>query len=101
MTAPESETPNGENPNENEIWRPSIWDVLLGHWGYGYWGAAGWGGPVGLQATWGIFEPTPPSLVEPHGRWLLDEDDFSAEHGYEPDFEGRSEFEHGEFERWL
>jgi hypothetical protein len=30
-----------------------------------------------------------------------DEDDFSAEHGYEPGFEGRSEFEHGEFERWV
>jgi hypothetical protein len=31
----------------------------------------------------------------------LDEEDFSAEHGYEPGFEGRSEFEHGEFERWI
>jgi len=29
------------------------------------------------------------------------EDDFSAEHGFEPGFEGRSEFEHGEFERWV
>ena len=31
----------------------------------------------------------------------MDEEDFSAEHGYEPGVEGRSEFEHGEFERWL
>jgi len=31
----------------------------------------------------------------------MDEEDFSAEHGYEPGFEGRSEFEHGEFDRWI
>jgi len=31
----------------------------------------------------------------------VDDEDFSAEHGYEPGFEGRSEFEHGEFERWI
>lgn len=30
-----------------------------------------------------------------------DEHEFSAEFGYEPGFEGRSEFEHGEFERWV
>ena len=51
---------------------------------------------------WGYVEPPePPSQPEPRGRWLLDEDDFSSEHGYQPEFEGRSEFEHGEFERWL
>ncbi|MEO8180240.1 MAG: hypothetical protein ABI895_15500 [Deltaproteobacteria bacterium] len=34
-------------------------------------------------------------------RHALEDDDFSAEHGYQPGFEGRSEFEHGEFERWI
>jgi hypothetical protein len=39
--------------------------------------------------------------VQPEVSPWQDEDDFSAEHGYEPGFEGRSEFEHGEFDRWL
>jgi hypothetical protein len=66
---------------ENEAWRPGIWEAVVG-WGY-------------------VEPPAPPSQPEPRGRWLLDEDDFSSEHGYQPDFEGRCEFEHGEFERWL
>jgi hypothetical protein len=69
-------------------WSPGLWDAFAG---YGYWGYA---------------EPersTSPgsTLPESAGRWLLDEDDFSAEHGYEAGREGRSEFEHGEFERWV
>jgi hypothetical protein len=34
-------------------------------------------------------------------RRTFEDDDFSAEHGYQPGFEGRSEFEHGEFDRWI
>ena len=63
-----------------EAYRPSVWDALVGYWSYG--------------------TPQPSLPPETSGRWLLDEDDFSSEHGYEPGFEGRSEFEYGEFERW-
>jgi hypothetical protein len=76
-----SDAASPEALGENEAWRPGIWEAVVG-WGY-------------------VEPPEPPSQPEPRGRWLLDEDDFSAEHGYQPDFEGRSEFEHGEFERWL
>lgn len=61
-------------------YRPSVWDALVGYWSYG------------------TAEPSHPP--ETTGRWLLDEDDFSSEHGYQPGFEGRCEFEYGEFERW-
>jgi len=64
-----------------DAWYPSVWDALIGYWGY--------------------VDPERSFVPEPKGRWLLDEDDFSSEHGYEPGAEGRSEFEHGEFERWL
>jgi len=64
-----------------EAYRPSLWDALVGYWSYG--------------------EPEPSLLPETGGRWLLDEDDFSVEHGYQTGFEGRSEFEYGEFDRWL
>ena len=67
--------------NTPEAYRPSLWDALVGYWGYS--------------------EPARSSLPETRGRWLLDEDDFSSEHGYETGFEGRSEFEHGEFDRWI
>jgi hypothetical protein len=63
-----------------EAYRPSVWDALVGYWSYG--------------------APEPSLPPEPTGRWLLDDEDFSAEHGYEAGFEGRSEFEYGEFERW-
>lgn len=59
--------------------RPSLWDALVG-WGYG--------------------EPERRVVPQSASRWRLDEEDFSAEHGYESGFEGRSEFEHGDFERW-
>jgi glutathione S-transferase len=39
--------------------------------------------------------------VQPEVSAWQDEDDFSAEHGYEPGVEGRTEFEHGEFDRWV
>ena len=64
----------------SEQWRASLWDALAG---------------------WGYSEPTRSVVPETTGRWLLDDEDFSSEHGYEPGFEGRSEFEHGEFDRWL
>jgi hypothetical protein len=64
-----------------EAWHPGMWDALVGYWGYA--------------------DPERNNVPEPRGRWLLDDDDFSSEHGYEPGFEGRSEFEHGEFDRWL
>jgi hypothetical protein len=64
-----------------DAWYPSVWDALIGYWGY--------------------VDPERSFVPESKGRWLLDEDDFSSEHGYEPGFEGRSEFEHGEFDRWL
>jgi hypothetical protein len=64
-----------------EAWHPSVWDALVGYWGYA--------------------DPQRNYVPESRGRWLLDDDDFSSEHGYEPGFEGRSEFEHGEFDRWL
>ena len=76
-----SDAASPEALGETEAWRPGIWEAVVG-WGY-------------------VEPPEPPSQPEPRGRWLLDEDDFSPEHGYQPEFEGRSEFEHGEFERWL
>jgi hypothetical protein len=59
----------------------SLWDALAG-----YWVSPEPGHFMGVD-----FDPLRRS----------DEEDFSAEHGYEPGVEGRSEFEHGEFERWL
>ena len=56
------------------------------------------------EALMGYFIPAE-ALHSPALRYdgirRLDEEDFSAEHGYEPGFEGRSEFEHGEFELWI
>ena len=80
----DASTPELTSPEalgETEAWRPGIWEAVVG-WGY-------------------VEPPEPPSQPEPRGRWLLDDDDFSSEHGYQPEFEGRCEFEHGEFERWL
>jgi len=70
----------------------SIWDALLGYgsWGYGSWG----------HGSWGDAEPQPSSTSEGQGRWLLEDDDFSSEHGYEP-VGGRTEFAYGEFDRWV
>lgn len=64
-------------------WRPGFWDALVGYSAY--------------------IDPDRLRDVETEARLhrSSDEEDFSAEHGYEPGFEGRSEFEHGEFERWL
>jgi hypothetical protein len=64
-----------------EAYRPSLWDALVGYWSYG--------------------EPQPSLPLETRGDWLLDEDDFSSEHGYQAGFEGRSEFQYGEFDRWI
>lgn len=64
-------------------WRPGLWDALVGYWDY----------------------VDPDRLRDPEAETRLhrssDDEDFSSEHGYQPGFEGRSEFEHGEFERWL
>jgi len=60
----------------------SIWDALLGY------------------GSWGYTEPELSSVSEGQGRWLLEDDDFSSEHGYEP-VGGRTEFRYGEFERWV
>ncbi|MEY2936976.1 MAG: hypothetical protein RL033_7725 [Pseudomonadota bacterium] len=64
-------------------WRPGFWDALVGYWDY----------------------VDPDRLRDPATETRMhrssDDEDFSSEHGYEPEFEGRSEFEHGEFERWL
>lgn len=64
-------------------WRPGLWDALVGYWDY----------------------IDPDRLRDPATQTRLhrssDDEDFSSEHGYQPGFEGRSEFEHGEFERWL
>lgn len=64
-------------------------------------------GHMTLTATSGVwsvfaayFPPARAASAPETFRWR-DEEDFSAEHGYEPGFEGRSEFEHGEFERWV
>jgi hypothetical protein len=75
----------------SEEWRHSFWDSLVSFWGSGE--------PEQRLGS----ETLTPEEQRPETRqgWLIDEWDFSAEHGYEPDFEGRSEFEHGEFERWL
>ena len=57
----------------------------------------------GIWATLAAYFAPPdvrPSVQPEISAWRED-DDFSAEHGYEPEFEGRSEFEHGEFDRWL
>ena len=69
----------------------SFWDSLISFWG-----------AVEPEPRIG-FETLPLAEQRPEAQqgWLLEDWDFSAEHGYEADFEGRSEFEHGEFERWL
>lgn len=74
-----------------EEWRHSFWDSLVSFWG------AGEPEPR-LEDETLASEAQAPEIQ--HG-WRIDEWDFSAEHGYEPEFEGRSEFEYGEFERWL
>ena len=70
-------------PGDAEGWRPGFWDALVGYTAY--------------------IDPDrlrdPESERSPHRS--SDDEDFSSEHGYEPGFEGRSEFEHGEFDRWL
>lgn len=56
------------------------------------------------SGVWSVFAAYFPPSRRPAAPELSagrDDDDFSAEHGYEPGFEGRSEFEHGEFERWV
>ena len=68
-------------------WRPGFWDALVGYWAYI--------DPERLR------EPETEAERETRMHRSSDDDDFSAEHGYEPGFEGRSEFEHGEFDRWL
>jgi hypothetical protein len=64
-------------------WRPGFWDALVGYSAY----------------------IDPDRLGDPESERRLhrssDDEDFSSEHGYQPGFEGRSEFEHGEFDRWL
>ncbi len=62
---------------------PCFWDALVGYWGY-----------IDPDCLRDFDTGTRP-------RRSSDDEDFSSEHGYEPEFEGRSEFEHGEFERWL
>lgn len=79
---------SGPDPEE---WRHSFWDSLVSFWG------SGEPGPRPEYETLTPQEQRP----ETQQGWLIDEWDFSAEHGYESEFEGRSEFEHGEFERWL
>jgi hypothetical protein len=67
----------------DDEWRPGFWDALVGYWGY----------------------IDPDRLRDPELEARMhrssDDEDFSSEHGYESDLEGRSEFEHGDFERWL
>lgn len=64
-------------------WRPGFWDALVGYSAY----------------------IDPDRLRDPESEQRLhrssDDEDFSSEHGYQAGFEGRSEFEHGEFDRWL
>ena len=74
-----------------EEWRHSFWDALVSFWG---------SGASEQRLGSETFEPEEPRPPLQQG-WLIDEWDFSAEHGYEPEFEGRSEFEYGEFERWI
>jgi hypothetical protein len=74
-----------------EEWRHSFWDSLVSFWGTGE-------QQQRLESE--TLTPEEQRFEAQQGR-LIDEWDFSAEHGYEPEFEGRSEFEHGEFERWL
>jgi hypothetical protein len=73
-----------KDPETGE-WRSSVWDALAG---YGY---------------WDYVEPEPHWVPEEQGqgRWLLEDDDFSSEHGYEPGVGGRTEFRYGEFDRWV
>jgi hypothetical protein len=85
--ASEPSTP-GAAPEE---WRHSFWDSLVSFWGSGE--------PEQRLGTETFMLDEQP--LETQQGWLIDEWDFSAEHGYEAEFEGRSEFEHGEFERWL
>jgi hypothetical protein len=68
---------------ETGEWPSNIWDALVGY------------------DSWGDPEPEPRPVLEAQGRWLHDDDDFSSEHGYVPGVEGRTEFEYGEFERWV
>jgi hypothetical protein len=74
-----------------EVWRHSFWDSLVSFWGSGE--------PEQRLESETLTPEERPLETQP--AWLIDEWDFSAEHGYEPDCEGRSEFEYGEFERWL
>jgi hypothetical protein len=74
-----------------EEWRHSFWDSLVSFWSSGE--------PEQRLET-ETLTPEEQRFEMQQG-WLIDEWDFSAEHGYEPEFEGRSEFEHGEFDRWL
>ena len=71
----------------HEEWRPGFWDALVGYTSYI--------DPDRLRDP-----ESEPRTERPEHR-SFDEEDFSSEHGYEPGFEGRSEFEHGEFDRWL
>lgn len=64
-------------------WRPGFWDALVGYWAY-----------IDPDRLRDFDTGTRP-------RRSSDDEDFASEHGYEPGFEGRSEFEHGEFERWV
>jgi hypothetical protein len=69
----------------------SFWDSLVSFWG-------------GVEPEQRVGVETLAAEEQPRTQqqsWLIEEWDFSAEHGYEPEFEGRSEFEHGEFERWI
>ena len=78
----------GSDPEE---WRHNFWDSLVSFWGSGE-----------PEQRVGSETLTPEEQrLETQQGWRIDEGDFSAEHGYQPGFEGRSEFEHGEFERWL
>ena len=83
MKAPETDEGWQVDVRQMDEMRPSFWDALVG---YGY---------------WDYTEPEPRSEPERHGCWLLEDDDFSSEHGYVPGVDGRSEFEYGEFERWV
>lgn len=89
MQAPEKNaTPKDDTREE---WRHSFWDSLVSFWG---------SGEPEQRLESETLAPEAQRL-EIEQRWRIDEWDFSAEHGYEPEFEGRSEFEYGEFDRWL
>ena len=79
-------------------WHPTFWDALVGYSSYI--------DPDRLRgfdddrSSEGDLDRLREGSPQPERRWS-DDEDFSSEHGYEPGFEGRSEFEHGDFERWL